>query len=184
MCVFGRPIKDLIPILPGIYHPHPIWTDSLNLREEALRHHHILQQDKWSKHTKALSPQKIGDNVRIQNQTSHHSNKWDWTGIVIEVYKFHQYLIRIDGSGRQTLRNRKFLRKYIPVYQPARRTSILPDIAHLPPSTGKEERSRGYTPYMDYCTESLMCTWKVLHISLLMRRLNIAKWCTCKKYSR
>ena len=40
MCVFGRPIKDLIPILPGKYHPHPTWRDSLNLREEALRHRH------------------------------------------------------------------------------------------------------------------------------------------------
>ena len=32
MCVFGRPIKDLIPVLPGKYHPHPTWRNSLNLR--------------------------------------------------------------------------------------------------------------------------------------------------------
>ena len=139
MCVFGRPIKDLIPILPGKYHPHPTWRDSLNLREEALRHRHIRHQDKWSEHTKALSPLKIGDRVRIQNQTGHHPNKWDRTGIVIEVRQFHQYLIRIDGSGRQTLRNRKFLRKYIPIYQPAQRRSILEDIAHLPPTSPSDD---------------------------------------------
>ena len=31
MCVFGRPTKDLIPILPGKYHPHQMWSESLDL---------------------------------------------------------------------------------------------------------------------------------------------------------
>ena len=33
----------------------------------------------------------------------------------MEVRQYHQYIIRMDGSGRVTLRNRHFLRKYIPV---------------------------------------------------------------------
>ena len=102
--------KGSNPILPGKYHPHPTWNDSLNLRENALRHCHMRHQDKWSEHIKTLPPLKIGDRMRIQNQTGPHSNKWDQTGIVIEVRQFHQYLIRIDGSGRQTLSNRRFLR--------------------------------------------------------------------------
>ncbi len=104
-----------------------------------MRHRHIRHQDKWSEHTKLLPPLKIGDRVRIQNQTGSHPNKWDRTGIVIEVPQFHQHLIRIDGSGRQTLRNRKFLRKYIPIYQPAKRRSILEDIAHLPPTPPSDD---------------------------------------------
>ena len=139
MCLFGRPVKDLIPILPGKYQPHPTWRDSLNLREEALRHRHMLHQDKWSEHTKALTPLKIGDRVRIQNQTGNHPNKWDRTGVVIEVCQYHQYLIRTDGSGRQTLRNRKFLRRYIPTYSPDKRRSILEDIAHLPPPSPPDD---------------------------------------------
>lgn len=35
-CIFGRPIKDLIPILPGRYKPHPTWSDTLANREQAL----------------------------------------------------------------------------------------------------------------------------------------------------
>lgn len=128
MCIFGLPIKDLIPILPGKYQPHPTWSDSLNLREKALRHRHILQQDRWSEHTRNLSPLRVGDRVQIQNQTGSHPNHWDRTGVVIEVRQFHQYLIKVDGSGRQTLRNRKFLRKYIPVSQPPQRRSILEDL--------------------------------------------------------
>ena len=41
MCLFGRPIKDFIPILPGRYEPHPTWIDILNKREDALRNRHI-----------------------------------------------------------------------------------------------------------------------------------------------
>ena len=149
ICVFGRPIKDLIPILPGKYHPHPTWRDSLNLREEALRHRHMLHQDKWSEHTKALSPLKIGDRVRIQSQTGHHPNKWDRTGIVIEVRQFHQYLIRIDGSGRHTLRNRKFLRKYIPVYQPSDDTTTSPKSPTDPPPTPLHTPRKDTTPSYD-----------------------------------
>ena len=27
MCIFGRPVKDLIPILPGRYQPHSVWKN-------------------------------------------------------------------------------------------------------------------------------------------------------------
>ena len=132
MCLFGKPVKDLIPILPGKYNTHTTWRESLDLREEVLRHRHMCHQKKWSEHTKTLFPLQLGYRVRIQNQTGPHPNKWDQTGIVIEVCQLHQYLIRIDGSGRRTLRNRKFLRKFIAVCQPPQQRSILHDIAYLP----------------------------------------------------
>ena len=37
MCLFGGPIKDFIPILPGQYEPDTTWVDTLNKREEVLR---------------------------------------------------------------------------------------------------------------------------------------------------
>ena len=37
---------------------------------------------------------------------------------MVEVRQFDQYVVRVDGSGRVTLRNRKFLRKFSPVYSP------------------------------------------------------------------
>ena len=120
--------------------------ESLNLREKALRHRHMVHQEKWSEHTKPLTPLKVGDRVRIQNQTGPHPNKWDCTGIVIKVWQFHQYLVRVDGSGRQTLRNRKFLRKYIPVYQPVKRRPIIKDIAHLPPSSACKDTITSLKP--------------------------------------
>ncbi|CAC5375240.1 unnamed protein product [Mytilus coruscus] len=124
MCVFGRPIRDFIPILPGRYKPHDTWRDTLSKREEALRHRHMKVAEKLSEHTKQLPPLTIRDHVRIQNQIGANLLKWDKTGQVIEVRQFDQYVIRVDGSGRVTLRNRKFIRKYEPVNKYSERISI------------------------------------------------------------
>ena len=134
MCIFGRPTKDLIPILPGKYHPHQTWRESLTAREEALRNRHMVQHEKWKEHTTALPPLQIGDQVRSQKQTGPHPTKWDKTGVVVEVHQYHQYVIKVDESGRITLRNRKFLRRYTPIYQPTAKRSILDNMACLPPT--------------------------------------------------
>ena len=60
MCVFGRPIKDFIPILPGRYEPHPTWIDTLAKREEALRNRHMKSYERWAEHTRALPPLIVG----------------------------------------------------------------------------------------------------------------------------
>ena len=113
MCLFGRPIKDLfIPILHGRYKPHLTWQETLAAREEALRNRQMKAQERWSEHTKRLPPLAVSDHVRIQNQIGPHPTKWDKTGTFIKVRQFDQYVyvIRVDGSGMVTLRNKKFLR--------------------------------------------------------------------------
>ncbi|XP_014667144.1 PREDICTED: translation initiation factor IF-2-like [Priapulus caudatus] len=115
MCIFGRPIKDFIPILPGRYRPHPTWRETMTAREEALRNRHMKAAERWTEHTKRLPPLAVGNHIRLQNQTGPHPTRWDKTGVIIEVRQFDQYVVRIDGSGRVTLRNRKFLRRYEPV---------------------------------------------------------------------
>ena len=132
MCVFGRPIKDFIPVLPGRYQQHPTWKDTLHRREEALRNRHMKAAERWSEHTRCLPPLKVGNLVRIQNQTGPHLNKWDKPGTIIEVRQFNQYVIRVDGSGRITLRNRKFLRQYLPVKTPIPKLSITEDLKYHP----------------------------------------------------
>jgi hypothetical protein len=114
MCVFGHPIRDFIPIPLGRYSPHNTWRKTLDARGEALRNRHIKQGERLSEHTKRLPPQAIGDCVRIQNQIGYYPLKWDKTGVIIEVRQFDQYEVKVDGSGRVPLRNRKFLGKYVP----------------------------------------------------------------------
>ena len=52
----------------------------------------------------------VGNFVAIQNQ---RTKRWDITGLVVEVLPDRQYRIRVDGSGRITLRNRRFMKKII-----------------------------------------------------------------------
>ena len=126
MCVFGRPTRDLLPGNPTKYMPHRTWTDTLNLRERALSKRSIAGKARWDEHTAGLTPLKVGDAVRIQNQTGRYPTRWDKTGIVVEVLQYHQYGVRTDGSGRLTTRNRRFLRRYTPTprttYPPPRTT--------------------------------------------------------------
>ena len=75
MCVFGRPIRDFIPILPGRYKPHITWCKTLVARENALRNRYMKAMEHWSEHTRQLPPLVVGDRVRIQNQTGPHPTK-------------------------------------------------------------------------------------------------------------
>ena len=73
--------------------------------------------------------------VFIQNQTGHKPRRWDKTGTIMECKDFDQYLVKVDGSGRLTLRNRKFLRQRTPLRHheaPVRQESTK---SFLPPIT-------------------------------------------------
>ena len=87
--------------------------------------------EQWTEHTKRLPPLRVGDHVRIQNQTGLHPTKWDKTGVVIQVRQFDQYNVRIDGSSRVTLRNRKFLWQYVPVQTPPPKRTVDDDLRHI-----------------------------------------------------
>ena len=71
-------------------------------------------QENYNKGSKDLPKLVVGDNVRIQNQVGPNPLKWDKTGKLIEVHQHDQYVIKVDGSGRVIIRNRKFLRKFSP----------------------------------------------------------------------
>ena len=154
MCIFGRPIRDFIPIHPGKYVPHKTWQETLANREEALRNRHMKDAERLSAHTRILSPLSVGDCVRIQNQTGPFPTKWDKTGIVIEVRQFDQYVVRVDGSGRITLRNRKFLRLYHPVIARA----LLATLPTPTTTVAKSEHSVPAKPKMAFNSAGLKPT--------------------------
>ena len=114
LVLFGRPIRDMIPIPVGRYTPHETWRELMDHREKAMAHRHQLGHEKWSEHVTKLPALKVGDKVFLQNQVGNHPRLWERTGTVVEVLQHDQYRVRVDGSGRVTLRNRKYLRLYIP----------------------------------------------------------------------
>ena len=66
-CVFGRPIKDFILILPSLYLLHPSCSDTRAAREEFLRNRHMKEAERWTVHTRRLPPLAVGHHIHIQN---------------------------------------------------------------------------------------------------------------------
>ena len=117
--IFGRDIRDFLPCAHENYKLAGVWNRTAAYREAALMKRHSQARERLDEHTKRLDPLEVGDSVYIQNQIGKSPLKWDKSGIVIESNGFDQYIIRTDGSGRLTRRNRKFLRKFTP-YTPAK----------------------------------------------------------------
>ena len=117
--LFGRLIRDHLPQSSKKLRPE--WQTIADAREMALAKRALKALPSESKE---LQPLEIGDCVQIQNQTGNHPNKWLSTGVVSEVLPHRQYNIVVDGSRRITLRNRRFLRKILPV---TRKNDFAPD---------------------------------------------------------
>ena len=115
--VFGRPIRDFLPIKPGQFSPSEVWMDTREKRELALRERFLKGAERWSRNTRDLKPLQIGQKVLIQNQhgAGKIAKKWDRTGQVVEDLGYNKYRVKVDGSGRVSDRNRQFLRQITPV---------------------------------------------------------------------
>ena len=115
--VYGRPIRDFLPIRPGEFSPSEVWVDCREKRELAMRKRILRGAERWSEHTRDLPPLTPGSRVLIQNQygAGKVAKKWDKSGLILEDLGFNKYSVKVDGSGRITQRNRQFLKKFTPV---------------------------------------------------------------------
>ena len=64
-----------------------------------------------------LQPLITGTRVLIQSQTGKVPFHWDKTGVVVEILRSDQYIVKINGSNRLTRRDRRSLRAYIPAFE-------------------------------------------------------------------
>merc|ERR1712218_276333 len=112
--IFGRPVKDFLPIKPGNFSPSEVWVDCRQKRELAMKTRFSRGLERWSEHSRNLPPLSLGQRVLVQNQhgAGKTAQRWDRSGTVIEDLGHNKYRIRVDGSGRVTDRNRQFLRKF------------------------------------------------------------------------
>ena len=79
-------------------------------RELALAQRHARREIELSEHTKKLTPLKVGQVVMVQNQSGNNPTRWDKSGTIVEVMPYDKYRVKIDGTGRLTIRNRRFLK--------------------------------------------------------------------------
>ena len=99
-----------MPCNPQDLHLRQDWVLTRNARERVLARRHQLKGDQWADKTRELGVLLPGQVVQIQNQTGPHAKKWDISGSVVENLGYDSYLVKLDGSGRVSRRNRRFLR--------------------------------------------------------------------------
>ena len=117
--VFGRPLRDTLSFVSRLEkysnpNVRPLWRAAWAVKEDALRTRMARTTESLKEHSKSLRPLVIGERVFLQNQQGTHPTKWDRSGVVMEAPGKDQYRVKVDGSGRLTLRNRRFLRAYTP----------------------------------------------------------------------
>ena len=112
--LFGRLLRDHLPNPGSRYKPREEWRLLARDRESALAKRAARNSEELTRGTRDLGKLTLGAHVRVQNQTGEKPTRWDNTGVVVEVKGFDQYVVKMDGTGRLSMRNRKFLRKFIP----------------------------------------------------------------------
>ena len=70
---------------------------------------HINRGKELNNHTRELKTLNVGDAVSIQNGYGNKTLRWDNTGSIVKVGAFNKYVIKVDGNGRLTTRNRRLL---------------------------------------------------------------------------
>ena len=118
--VFGHPLRDVLPVKPKtqIYENdavRPVWKEIWKKREDTCRTRFAKQLETLNAKTHELPQLNISDLCRIQNQTGRFPKKWDKTGRIVQAGDNNQYVVKVEGSGRLTLCNRKYLRKVQPL---------------------------------------------------------------------
>lgn len=117
--LFGRHLRDAMPFLDKslmLFENGDVdskWHQLWARKEEAMRSRLLKTCEVLEPGSKELPPLDVGTHVFIQNQGSNSKkqNKWDREGVIVERGNFYQYLVKVKGTGRLTLRNRRFLKR-------------------------------------------------------------------------
>ena len=137
--LFGHPLRDSLPYLSkneSVFHNpqiHNVWRSAWRAKESAIYNRSLRNNERLSEHCRSLSPVNDGDKVLIQNQDkgSKSCGKWDRYGEVIGSRDHDQYLVKLLGSGRLSLRNRRHLRRS-PDSPVEKQSTVIPDVNFQP----------------------------------------------------
>ena len=119
---------DFVPCQPTLNKPHTNWIAAAQNHEMCLSCRNARFIEWYNSTAYALCPlQRKSQIVAIQRPSAH---RWDTTGQVIETLLNYKYWVRVDTSGRITLRNRRFIRKLEITTIPLPIPSDSPDLLH------------------------------------------------------
>ena len=106
----GRPIRDVLPLPLHRYRINPCWARHLNERELSMTARNQSAKDKYDQSAKSLKDLAVGDEVICQDV---RRKKWDKSGTIVALKGNRQYSIKMEGSGRLSIRNRRHVQKVV-----------------------------------------------------------------------
>ena len=150
----GRELKDTMPLPRQRYHVNYQWKKLLKQRELDMAVSWEKQKQTFDQSAKPLQQLCPYTDVVCQNPKT---NKWDRSGKVVECLPYRQYRIKLDGTGRITLRNRRHLRtvyRGAPCLQPNSNDNTLTiessysntPLSHTNTTSSCSKSSTDYTP--------------------------------------
>ena len=124
--LFHRQLRDHIPTHATHLRLNKKWLVAAKQRERSSS----IKKEDLVQHTnqrpRNLPTLTVGTYVAIQDQRlANQFRKWNRTGTIVEVLPFRQYRIKMSGSGRLCLRNRRFL---IPIPVSSSTSGTMPSI--------------------------------------------------------
>ena len=110
--LFGRPIQDTLPAHRRAFSSE--WQRSIEEAEKLTDEHQEEVEHYYNQHAHSLPEIHIGSNVAIQNGDT---KCWDIYGKVTHIGPYRRYYVK-TSSGRVLVRNRRFLRRRVPLSIP------------------------------------------------------------------
>ena len=117
--LFGHPIQDTLPAHRRAFAPK--WQISAEEAETHATKQAERVEHYYNQHARTLPEIHIGSNVAIQNTIT---KQWDIYGVVTSIGPHRRYYVK-TASGKVLVRNRRYLRRRIPLVAPGA-TSPLP----------------------------------------------------------
>lgn len=137
--VFRRPVRDCLPAHRRSFASE--WQQATDVMEKKARRVTEKRMEYFNRRTQPLTALVVGNHVVIQHP---ETKRWATPGVIIEVGPNRDYLIK-TAAGRVFRRNRRFLRRLIPVMPAAPsaepiRNQPLPAQIQYPPPAGEPLR--------------------------------------------
>ena len=110
--LYGHPVQDILPAHRRSFSRQ--WQQKSQEVEEQAKQTLQSSEAFYNTHAHPLPDINVGSHVAIQN---HQSKLWDIYGVVTDIGPHRRYYVK-TGSGRVLVRNRRFLRRRIPLSIP------------------------------------------------------------------
>ena len=107
--LLGQPVQDTLPAHRRSFAQE--WQQSSDETDKIAANTEQKSREHYDQHARALAELQIGNHVAIRNPTS---KLWDIYGTIATVGPHRRYFVKTH-SGRVLVRNRRFLRKRVPI---------------------------------------------------------------------